>query len=151
GSTQYTLSLGHFFDLTTNAFAELRVPAAGAAMTLGVGFLLAFWFRWRRQHSRAAVAMVVVMGVVFFWANLAQRKFDPVLSSRVLAEEIQKRWEPGAKIVFNGEYETGSSIAFYTHEDILLLNGRVTGMAFGSSYPDAPPVFLETEDIRRLW
>lgn len=151
GSDQYTLSLGHFFDLTTNAFAELRVPATGAAVTLGIGFLLAFWFRRQRRHSQAAILMVLAMGLMFVWANLAQRKFDPVLSSRVLAEEIQKRWEPGAKIVFNGEYETGSSIAFYTHEDILLLNGRVTGMAFGSKYPDAPPVFLETADLRRLW
>ncbi|MEP7340118.1 MAG: glycosyltransferase family 39 protein [Acidobacteriota bacterium] len=151
GSQQYTLSLGHVFDLTANAFAALRVPAIGAALTLSIGLLLAFWFRKQRQHSRSVVAMVATMGLMFIWANMAQQKFDPVLSSHVLAEEIQKRWEPGAKIVFNGEYETGSSIAFYTHEDILLLNGRVTGMAFGSTYPDAPPVFLETADIRRLW
>jgi len=91
------------------------------------------------------------MGLMFVCANLAQTKFDPVLSSRVLADEIQKRWEPGAKIIFNGEYETGSSIAFYTNEQVLLLNGKVTGMAFGSTYPDVPPVFLEAEDVRRLW
>jgi hypothetical protein len=143
--------MGHFFDLTTNAFAELRVPALGAALTLGIGFSLAFWFRRRRQHSRAAVAMVLAMGLMFVWANLAQQKFDPVLSSRVLADEIQRRWEPGAKIVFNGEFETGSSIAFYTGKQILLLNGRVTGMSFGSTYPDVPPVFLEAADVRRLW
>jgi len=88
---------------------------------------------------------------MFVCANLAQQKFDPVLSSRGLADQIQKRWEPNAKIIFNGEYETGSSIAFYTNEQILLLNGRVTGMAFGSTYPDAPKIFLETEDVRRLW
>lgn len=58
---------------------------------------------------------------------------------------------PNAKIIFNGEYETGSSIAFYTNEQVLLLNGRVTGMAFGSTYPDAPKIFLESEDVRRLW
>ncbi|MEO6726842.1 MAG: glycosyltransferase family 39 protein, partial [Blastocatellia bacterium] len=150
-SDQYMLSLGHFFDLTANAFAVLRVPAIGAALTLSIGLPLAFWFRRQRQPSQAAAVMVVTMGLMFIWANLAQQKFDPVLSSRVLADEIQKRWEPGAKIVFNGEYETGSSIAFYTNEGILLLNGRVTGMAFGSTYADAPPVFLEAADVRRLW
>lgn len=151
GSDQYTLSLGHFFDLTANAFAVLRVPAIGAALTLIIGLLLAFWFRWQRQYSRSAAAMVLTMGLMFIWANLAQQKFDPVLSSRVLADEIQKRWEPGARIVFNGEYETGSSIAFYTDEEILLLNGRMTGMAFGSTYADAPKVFLDAADVRRLW
>jgi 4-amino-4-deoxy-L-arabinose transferase-like glycosyltransferase len=150
-SEQYTLSLGHFSDLTTNAFAELRVPATGAAVALGVGFVLAFLFRRRKQHARAAAAMFVTMGAMFVCANLAQQKFDPVLSSRVLADAIQNRWEPGARIVYNGEYETGSSIAFYTNQQVLLLNGRVTGMAFGSTYPDAPKVFLEAEDVRRLW
>jgi hypothetical protein len=91
------------------------------------------------------------MGLLFICANRAQVGFDPVLSSRALAREIEQRWEPGAKIIFNGEYETGSSIAFYTNQQVLLLNGKVTGMAFGSTYPDAPPVFLNYEDVRRLW
>ena len=34
---------------------------------------------------------------------------------------------------------------------MLLLNGKVTGMAFGSTYPDEPKIFLEAEDVRRLW
>lgn len=148
---RYTLSLGHIFDLTPQAFAELRGPAMDAALALSLGFLLAFWFRQQRQHARAAATMLVAMGLLFICANRAQVGFDPVLSSRVLADEIKRRWEPGAKIVFNGEYETGSSIAFYTGEQILLLNGRVTGMYFGSQYPDAPPVFLTDEDLRRLW
>lgn len=150
-SEQYTLSLGHFFDLTTNAFAELRMPAIGAALTLSIGFLLAFWFRRNQRHLLATAAMAISMGLMFVWANLAQQQFDPVLSSRNLADDIQRHWEPGAKIIFNGEYETGSSIAFYTNEQILLLNGRVTGMAFGSTYADAPPIFLEAADVRRLW
>jgi hypothetical protein len=74
-----------------------------------------------------------------------------VLSSRSLADDILHRWEPGAQIIFNGEYETGSSIGFYTDRRILLLDGKVTGMAFGSTYPDAPPIFLEPNDVRRLW
>jgi 4-amino-4-deoxy-L-arabinose transferase-like glycosyltransferase len=150
-SEQYTLSLGHFFDLTTAAFAELRTPAIGAAITLSVGFALAFLFRKRRLHSLSAAAMFVTMGLMFICANLAQQKFEPVLSSRSLSDEINRRWEPDAKIIFNGEYETGSSIAFYMNEQVLLLNGKVTGMAFGSTYPDVPPVFLEAEDVRRLW
>jgi 4-amino-4-deoxy-L-arabinose transferase-like glycosyltransferase len=148
---QYTLSLGHFFDLTTNAFSELRVPAIGAGVALSIGLGAAFLFRKARRHLPAAAAMVATMGAMFVCANLALRKFGPVLSSRILADEIERHWEPNAKIVFNGEYETGSSIGFYTNEPILLLDGKVTGMAFGSTYPDAPPVFLEADDLRRLW
>ncbi|MEM5838690.1 hypothetical protein AAHH59_10215, partial [Pediococcus acidilactici] len=72
-------------------------------------------------------------------------------SSRVMANEIMQRWEPKAKIVINGNYETGSSIRFYIDQQILLLNGRNPVMEFGSRYPDAPPIFLNDEDMRSLW
>jgi 4-amino-4-deoxy-L-arabinose transferase-like glycosyltransferase len=150
-SEQYTLFFGHFFDLTPQALAVLRVPALGAALTLGVGFLLAFWFRRQRQHGRATIAMLITMGLLFVCANRAHVKFEPILSSHALAEEIMQRWEPGAKIVINGNYEIGSSLGFYTNQQILLLNGRKLNLEFGSRYRDAPPIFLEYEDVRRLW
>lgn len=150
-SKRYTLSLGHLFDLTPQAFAELRGPAIGAALVLSVGFLLAFWYAKRQQHGRVMTAMVLTMGLLFICANRAHVKFESVLSSRVMAEEIVQRWEPGAKIVINGNYETGSSLRFYIDQQILLLNGRTLVMEFGSRYPDAPPIFLTDEDVRRLW
>lgn len=150
-SQLYTLSLGHFFDLTGEAFAELRLPAIGAAIVLAAGFILALHYRRLGRDWASAVAMMIAMGGLFVCAALALQRFGPVLSSRELAGEIDRRWEPGARIVFNGEYETGSSIAFFSGKQVLLLNGRVTGMAFGSTYPDAPPVFLENADLVELW
>jgi 4-amino-4-deoxy-L-arabinose transferase-like glycosyltransferase len=148
---RYTLSLGHLFDLTPRAMAELRGPAIGAILVLSIGFLLAFLFRRQKQHGRATTAMLLTMGLLFICANRAHVNFEPVLSSRVLANEIVQRWEPGSKIIINGNYETGSSLRFYIDEQIFLLNGRTLIMEFGSRYPDAPPVFLTDEDVRRLW
>jgi hypothetical protein len=148
---RYTLSMGHFFDLTPQAFAILRLPALGAAVALIAGFVLALVFRIRNRPGAAAAAMCIAMGLLFVCANRALAEFEPVLSSRPLADEIERRWERGAKIVIDGEYESGSSIGFYTNQQLLLLNGRVTGMEFGSHYPDAPPVFIEMEDLRTLW
>ncbi len=148
---RYTFSLGHFFDLTPQAFAALRGPALATAVVLSAGFLLAFGWRWQRRHRHAAAAMLVTMGLLFLCANRALMQFEPVLSSRPLADAILRRWEPGAKVIINGAYESGSALGFYIDQPILLLHGRVTGMAFGSTYPDVPPVFLEDEDVRRLW
>jgi Dolichyl-phosphate-mannose-protein mannosyltransferase len=148
---RYTLSMGHFFDLTPHAFAILRLPALGAATALIAGFVLALVFRMRNRFGAAAAAMCIAMGLLFVCANRALAEFEPVLSSRPLADEIERRWESGARIVIDGEYESGSSIGFYSNQQLLLLNGRVTGMEFGSHYPDAPPVFIEMEDLRRLW
>jgi 4-amino-4-deoxy-L-arabinose transferase-like glycosyltransferase len=150
-SEKYTLYLGHLFDLTPEAIAELRGPALGAALVVGIGFLLAYWFRRQQQHGRTATAMLITMFLLFICANRAHVQFEPVLSSRTIAEEILQRWEPGAKIVFNGNYEIGSSLGFYTNQQILLLNGRKFNLEYGSHYPDAPQIFLNYEDVRNLW
>ena len=148
---RYTFSLGHFFDLTPQAFAALRGPALATAVVLSSGFLLAFYWRWQKCHGHAAATMLVTMGLLFLCANRALIRFESVLSSRPLADAMLRHWEPGAKVIVNGEYESGSALGFYIDQPILLLHGRVTGMAFGSTYPDVPPVFLEDEDVRRLW
>lgn len=84
-------------------------------------------------------------------AWLTLMKFAPVLSSKTLATAIMQNWQLGARIVFNDEYQKGSSIAFYTNQQILLLNGKVTGMSWGAKYPDVPPVFIDEAEFLRLW
>lgn len=150
-SEEYTRFLGRFFDLTGKAMAELRLPAIGAALALSLGFLLALWLRRSLIHRGATVCMLVAMWFLFICASYAHLQFEPVLSSRTLAEEIMERWQPNAKIVINGNHEIASSIGFYTDQQLLLLNGRKFNLAFGSRYPDAPPIFISDEDIRRLW
>lgn len=150
-SEKYTLYLGNLFDLTPEAIAELRIPALAAALVVSIGFVLAYWLRRQQQHERATTAMLITMFLLFICANRAHVQFEPVLSSRTIAEEILQRWEPGAKIVFNGNYEIGSSLGFYTNQQILLLNGRKFNLEYGSRYPDAPAIFLNYQDLRRLW
>lgn len=150
-SEQYTQYLGNLFDITPEAIAELRGPALGAALVVGIGFAIAYWLRRQQHHERATTAMLITMLLLFICANRAHAQFEPILSSRTIAEEILQRWEPGAKIVFNGNYEIGSSVGFYTNQQILLLNGRKFNLEYGSRYPDAPPIFLNYEDVRRLW
>src|SRR5262249_39551605 len=83
---RYTFSLGHIFDLTPQAFAALRGPALATAVVLSIGFPLAFYWRWQKRHGPAAAAMLVTMGLLFLCANRALIRFEPVLSSRPLAD-----------------------------------------------------------------
>lgn len=147
----YRLALGHMSDLTVEAFAVLRNPALGAALTLGIGFSLAFGLRLLRKHLGATVATAITVAVFLYFAHSALGFFDPYLSSKQLAMAIRQQMKPGDVVVINGEYQGGSSIGFYLPEKVLLLNGRMTGLEFGSHYPDAPKVFLETPDFVTLW
>ncbi len=147
----YKLALGHMSDLTVEAFALLRVPAAGAAVSLGLGFLAAFLFRWKRKPLQASILTALSIACFIYFAHMALGMFDPYLSSKGLAKEIKQRLTSDDLVVINGEYYLGSSIGFYLPQKVLLLNGRMTGLEFGSYYPDAPQVFIGNKEIAELW
>ena len=141
----YTLSLGHLSDLTLDSFAYLRWPLALAAAAFAIGTLSGFLSsRWK-----AYISLAVMMVVLLHAARLAMVTFDPYLSSRPLANVLLHS-APGT-IVFDDQYYTFSSIVFYTDRSVLLLNGRVNNLEYGSNAPDAPHVFIGDKDILRRW
>ncbi len=147
----YKLALGHMSDLTVEAFAVLRVPAAGAALSLSIGFVAAFILRRKHRRTQAGLLTAATVACFIYFAHMALGVFDPYLSSRPLAAAIEQRLAPGDLVVINGEYQAGSSIGFYLPQKVLLLNGRMTGLEFGSTFPDAPPVFIGDNDIAQMW
>jgi 4-amino-4-deoxy-L-arabinose transferase-like glycosyltransferase len=147
----YKLSLGHMSDLTVEAFAVLRVPAAGAALSLSIGFVVAYILRRKQRTTQAGFLTAATVACFIYFAHMALGVFTPYLSSHPLAEAVKQRLAPGDLVVFNGEYQGASSIGFYLPQKVLLLNGRVHGLEFGSYYPDAPPVFIGDAEITQLW
>jgi hypothetical protein len=53
--------------------------------------------------------------------------------------------------VIYGEFDAGSSIAFYCDRRVYLYNGRYDNLEFGSRYPDAPKIFLKDTDFAAFW
>jgi 4-amino-4-deoxy-L-arabinose transferase-like glycosyltransferase len=141
----YTLSLGHMEDLTLASFAYLRVPLilAGIAFTIGaIGNAIAA--RWR------AVLSTGLMMVLFFHAaRLAMVTFDPYLSSRPLAEALNRA--PGGQLIVDHHYYTFSSVFFYTGRTALLRNGRFNNLVYGSYAPGAPSVFIDDAEFQHIW
>ncbi|MCS6884055.1 MAG: glycosyltransferase family 39 protein [Acidobacteriota bacterium] len=148
---KYRLSLGHMFDLTVEAFAVLRRPALGAALCFIVGFSVAFLARLKKLHAASTITMTLTTAIFLFCAHDALTYFEPYLSSKKLAEEIKKRLDTNSVVIIHGEYQGGSSIGFYLKEKVLLLNGRMTGLEFGSYFADAPKIFIDNQELQRLW
>jgi 4-amino-4-deoxy-L-arabinose transferase-like glycosyltransferase len=142
----YTLSLGHMGDLTLASFAYLRLPL----MLAGLAFLVGAFGSWRGN-----IASAVVMMVLFFHAaRLALVVFDPYLSSRALAEALNRA--PRGTLVLDDQYYAFSSVVFYAEayhgQSALLLNGRVNNLEYGSYAPDAPrEVFVDDAGFRQRW
>jgi 4-amino-4-deoxy-L-arabinose transferase-like glycosyltransferase len=144
-SDAYTLSLGHMHDLTLRSFAYLRIPLVIA----GLAFLIGAVGAWRLRGERALLAMAVMMVIFFQAARLALVTFDPYLSSRPIAEALNRA--PRGKLVIYGNHNAISSLLFYSEDKCLMLNGRYFNLEYGSYAPDAPPVFINDDDFSRLW
>ena len=141
----YTLSLGHIEDLTLSSFAYLRLPLLVAA----IAFLIGAAGHVRATGFRAFFAAALMMIVFFHAARLALVVFDPYLSSRPLAEAIER--SPGGRLIVDHHYYTFSSVFFYTNREALLLNGRFNNLVYGSYAPGAPDVFINDAQWRDLW
>src|SRR5271168_3978256 len=147
----YTVATASFFDLTTRAFAALRVPSMLASALFLFGFGAVYWMRRRGWRLGANVALAVVMGAFFFVANMAFQVFEPHMSSKPLAEDLLRVLEPDDVVVMYGEYYGGCSLPFYIHRKVYLFNGQYQGLEFGSYYPDAPKLFLDDHSFPALW
>ncbi len=139
---------GHIFDLSADRIGALHTALRVAAAALGVALPLHYWMRTANDK---AIALVAAMLVLFGAAESAFWIFAPHLSSAALADEINRRWQTPATIVVDGDFEDSSSIAFYTHQPLLLHEGHSVNLDHGAGYPDAPPLRLASNDLGQLW
>jgi len=95
--------------------------------------------------------LAAMMVALFLFAHMSLAAFAPYLSSRDLAEAIDREYKQGDVIVIDGEYEGGSSINFYTKKPVSVLNGRSANLEYGSYFEDAPAIFLNDVDLGALW
>jgi 4-amino-4-deoxy-L-arabinose transferase-like glycosyltransferase len=147
----YTLSTSHMLDLSYASFAALRLPAALAAVVLLVAPLTSFILRLRRRHYAATWALAAGLAVFLVAAHIALVRFGPYLSSKQLAREIAARARPEDKVMIYGDQAFGSSLLFYLRRPIDLVEGRTTSMWFGSTFADAPKIYLSDSDLQRDW
>ena len=147
----YVLSLGHFLDLTGGAMGLFRGPLIGTAIAFFLGTGLNWFFRRRGQRSAANGALVAMMVVFIECAHISLGVFYPVLGSQPLAATIERTLQPGEQIICDGEYANCSSINFYTRKQLFIYEGRINGLWYGSLFPDAPPIFLEGDQLTTQW
>jgi 4-amino-4-deoxy-L-arabinose transferase-like glycosyltransferase len=156
GVGNYTLSMSALFDLTGPSFAALRLPAALAASAFLIGPAGAWLLRTRKRHLASTTTIALTSAVFLIAAHIAFARFAPMLSSKNLADTIQQLEANGEisrdnKVLLFGDQAYGSSIPFYLGREVSLVEGRSTSMLFGSTFPDAPPIFLTSQDLLNTW
>jgi hypothetical protein len=150
----YNLSLGHVFDLTSEAMGFFRGPLLTVAICMAALGPISHLFR---RRGRTLIANIVIAGAmcgVLMAAHEGLARFYPILGSKEIADAIETRSylnNNGVPLLIDGELTAGSSLLFYTNNPVYLVNGRVNGPWFGSFWPDAPHVFLDDKDLDAMW
>ena len=158
----YTLSMSHLFDLTGESFAALRLPAAMAAIVLLIGPAAGWLLRLKGKQVAATVSVALTMTVFFVAAHIAFARFEPMLSSRPMADTIMQDGTPNDLLIIYGEQSSGSSVIFYTNDffkgrpAMLVLprcgqHSEGTTLLWGSCYPDAPDIYLSPAKLAAIW
>ncbi len=152
----YTLSMSHFFDLTDAAFSALRLPASLACAAFAIGPGVSLLLRLRARATASILALAFTSTVFLVAAHLALNRFASMLSSQDFAQKIQEMQRagtiaPNAEVMIFGDQAFGSSIPFYLGRHVELVDGRSTSMLFGSTFPDAPPLFLTPQQLAASW
>ena len=156
GVGSYTLSMSHFFDLTTAAFSGLRLPASIACVALALGPGLSLLLQLHRRMTSSLIALALMSTAFLVAAHIALDRFAPLLSSESFAAKIEqlravKAVGPDTEVMIFGDQAFGSSIPFYLQQHVALVDGRSTSMLFGSTFPDAPPIFVTHQQLVSHW
>jgi hypothetical protein len=155
GTEAYNLSLSHVTDLTGAAMGFFRGPLAATALgMLGIGFG-SYLLRRRGSTYAANLTLAAAMTLTLLAAHDGLTRFYPILGSRGLAlainEAQQRAPRPDDLIIIDGELTAGSTLIFYTGQQVHLIHGRVNGLWFGSFWPDSPHIFETEDSLRQLW
>jgi 4-amino-4-deoxy-L-arabinose transferase-like glycosyltransferase len=148
----YRLSMAHILDLTPRTFAIFHGPAIMAAIVFLFGFGIAWILRRKHKSLASTLTVALAMMIFYFAANWAFQRFSPRMSSRQLAAAISPYLRPHDQIVQYGDFNYGSSIAYYTFRHDLIWNGCTgTNLEYGSKYPDVPLTFIDDQQFSALW
>ena len=161
GIADYQLSMSHIFDLTGPSFAALRLPAGIAAAALLAGPVIGLALRLARRNVAATVSVGLTSAVFLVAAHIAFARFEPMLSSKQLADTLLRQAAPADEFVIFGDQSDASSVVFYTHRffghPALLVMERCSqhsngsSLLWGSCYPDAPNIFLSQDQLAAQW
>ncbi len=151
----YNLSLGHLFDLTGAAMGLFRGPLTAVALSMLVIGFGSYFVRRRGLTLIANLMLAAAMIVTLLAAHEGLARFYPILGSRDLALAVNRvqrnNPHPDDLIILDGELTSGSTLIFYTRQQVHLVNGDVNGLWYGSFWPDAPQIFETEGSLRQLW
>jgi 4-amino-4-deoxy-L-arabinose transferase-like glycosyltransferase len=136
---------------TTDFLAEFRPlfgPIAAVFLLTSAALAMATW----RRRPRLGVGALLAAMIAFLPLSVeGLTLFAKSRSVRVMTDAIQLRVGPADVIAHEGALENSASALLRLDRRVQIVNGRRSNLAFGSTFPEARPIFWDTAALARAW
>jgi hypothetical protein len=129
-------------------FRPLFGPIAGIFLLTTAALAVAAW----RRRPRLGVGALLAAMIAFLPLSVeGLTLFAKSRSVRVMTDAIQLRVGPADVIAHEGALENSASALLRLDRRVQIVNGRRSNLAFGSTFPEARPIFWDTAALARAW
>jgi len=133
------------------AWEALQKLAFGTASIFGagsIGLIIAIW-----RCSRK-LGLCIVLFTLLTWMPLvghALSLFSAARSVQPMANELVCRAGPNDLLVHEGPIENSGALEFYSGRRPIILDGRMSVLGFGATFPDAQGIFWDRTRLKEAW
>jgi 4-amino-4-deoxy-L-arabinose transferase-like glycosyltransferase len=130
---------------------DLRSPLGGTALAFGagsLGLLLAI------ARGARTLGLGVILGTLLVWMPLVGSAGSLMAESRSvrgMALEVSRRAGPTDLVIHEGPIENSGALEFYAGRRPAILDGRVSVLGFGATFPEARDTFWERPQLMEAW
>jgi hypothetical protein len=123
--------------------------AIGLVMTAGAALGAVGWWAGR---PAVALGAVVASMLGFLPATVeGLTLFAASRSVRPMADAVAVRARPGDLLAHEGALENSGAWLLRVDRPVHVVNGLVSNLAFGATFPEAAPIFWDTAALQRAW
>lgn len=133
------------------ALAGLRHVVAWSALLLGLGTLGMTVAAWRRSAELGATVALATMLAFLPTAGKGMAEFARGRSAEPLALALARRAGPEDLIIHEGPLENSASLLLVVPHRVHVVDGLVSNLAFGATFPEAREVFWDAARLRQAW
>ncbi|HEY7435893.1 MAG TPA: glycosyltransferase family 39 protein [Methylomirabilota bacterium] len=129
-------------------FRPLFGPIAAVFLLTTAALAIAAW----RRLPRLGVGALLAAMIAFLPLSVeGLTLFAKSRSVRVMTDAILLRVGPGDLIAHEGAIENSASGLLRLDRRVQIVNGRQSNLAFGSTFPEARPLFWDTATLAGAW
>lgn len=138
-------------DMPASVLRSLLKPAAATIVSIGLGFMAAFWFEKRRRRLHAITCVAAVMMLICGMIHWSLSICEDLISSKRFAIAVAQTARPGDRLIVAGDYESANSLSFYQPLHVEVFDGLAYALVPGMKYPDAPGIVLTKQEFAAAW